>query len=130
MHIFHDGGGQGPKPPGNMTPVTASLWAKYYSMIANFMENAGPNLTAANMAAQATRIPPVGGGATGQALLSVSPNDWDWTQDVRVVYFDKHARSPYNGLPGTYVQIQGPRFNLGQFPQAPNGPDLPGGRTS
>ena len=27
------------------------------------------------------------------------------------------------------VQIQGPRFNLGQFPQMPDGPDLPPGRT-
>jgi len=129
MHIFHDGGGQGAKPPGNMTPVTASLWAKYYSMIANFMENAGPNLTAANMQARAVQIPPVGGGTSGQALLSVAPGDWDWTQDVRVVYFDKHARSPYNGQPGTYVQTEGPRFNLGQFPQMPAGPDLPAGRT-
>ena len=129
MRIFHDGGGQGPKPPGNMTPVTASQWARYYSMIANFMENTGPNLTAANMQARAVQLPPVGGGTSGRALLAVAPGDWNWIQDTRVIYFDKHAPSPYNGQPGTYVQIQGPRFNLGQFPQMPNGPDLPGGRT-
>jgi hypothetical protein len=71
----------------------------------------------------------VGGGTTGKALLSVSAGNWNWVQDTRLVYWDKHAKSGYNGQPGAYIQIQGPRFNLGQFPQAPNGPDLPGGRT-
>jgi hypothetical protein len=129
MRIFKDGGGTGTKPPGNMTPITASLWARYYSMIANFMENTGPNLTAANMQARAPQLPPVGGGTTTKSLLSVSPGNWNWVQDTRLVYWDKRAKSTYNGQPGAYIQIQGPRFNLGQFLQAPNGPELPGGRT-
>jgi len=127
LRIFKDGAGGA--LPGHMTPITASLWARYYSMIANFIENTGPNLTAANMQARAVQLPPIGGGTTGKALLSVAPGDWNWVQDTRLVYWDKHAKSPYNGQAGTYIQIQGPRFNLGQFAHAPNGPDLPGGRT-
>jgi hypothetical protein len=127
LRIFKDGGGT--TLPSDFTPVNASLWARYYSMWANFIENTGPNLTAANMQARAPSLPPMGGGTTGKSLLQVSPNNWDWIQDVRVVYWDKHAKSSYNGQPGTYVQIQGPRYPLGQFPTAPNGPDIPGGRT-
>jgi hypothetical protein len=128
LRIYKDGGGTGAKPPGNMTPVVASQWARHYSMIANFIEATGPNLTAANMQARAVTLPPVGGGGTGKTLLSVSPGDWVWMQDTRLVYWDKHKTSGYNGKPGTYVQM-GPRYNLGQFPVAPNGPELPGGRT-
>jgi hypothetical protein len=128
MRIFKDGGGQGTKPPGNMTPITATQWARHYSMLVNFIEATGPNLTAANMQARAVTLPPVGGGDTGQTLLSVAPGDYNWMQDTRLVYFDKHKQSPYNGKPGTYVQL-GSRYNLGQFPVSGNGPDLPGGRT-
>ena len=109
--------------------MNATLWARYYSMWASLIENTGPRLTAANMQARAPSLPPVGGGTTGRSLLQVSPGNWDWTQDVRIVYWDKHARSSYNGQPGTYVQAEGPRFGLGQFPDAPNGPDFPAGRT-
>jgi hypothetical protein len=128
MRIFKDGGGQGTKPPGNMTPITATQWARHYSMLVNFIEATGPNLTAANMQARAVTLPPVGGGDTGQTLLSVAPGDYNWMQDTRLVYFDKHKQSPYNGKAGTYVQL-GSRYNLGQFPVSGNGPDLPGGRT-
>jgi hypothetical protein len=126
VRLIKDGGGSG--APGHMTPITASQWARHYSMLANFIEATGPRLTAANMQAAAVTLPPVGGGATGKTLLSVSPGDWYWMQDTRLVYFDKHKPSPYNGQPGTYVQI-GPRYNIGQFPSTPNGPDFPGGRT-
>jgi hypothetical protein len=127
LRIFKDGGGG--TLPQNFTPINAVEWARYYSMLANFIENTGPALTAANMQARAIRLPPIGGGTTGKQLLQVAPGNWDWVQDSRVIYWDKHAKSPYNDTPGTYVQVQGSRFNLGQFPQAPNGPEFPGGRT-
>jgi hypothetical protein len=127
VRVIKDGGGAG--APGHMTPIVASQWARHYSMLANFMEAAGPRLTPANMQAASVGLPAVGGGGSGKTLLQVAPGDWYWMQDTRVVYFDKHKASPYNGQPGTYVQI-GPRYNLGQFPSAPDGPDLPiGGRT-
>ena len=95
-------------------------------MMANMIENAGPNLTPQNMQAQAPKLGAVGGGATGLPLLSFLPNDYQWIQDTRVVYWDKHRASSYNGKPGTYVQIEGNRFNLGQYPTMPDGPVLPG----
>jgi hypothetical protein len=80
------------------------------------------------MQARAVTLPPDGGGDSGQTLLQVAPGDWVWMQDTRVVYFDKHKPSPYNGQPGSYVQL-GPRYNIGQFPSSP-GPALPtAGRT-
>ena len=111
-----------------MSAAIASQWARHYSMLANFIEATGPSLTAANMQARAVTLPPIGGGDTGRTLLSVAPGDWTWMQDTRIVFFDKHKVSQYNGQPGSYVQI-GPRFNIGQFPSSANGPDLPGGRT-
>jgi hypothetical protein len=127
IRLIKDGGLNA--APGHMTPVTASQWARHYSMLANFMEATGPRLTAANMQAAAVGLPPVGGGDSGKALLQVAPGDWTWMQDTRFVYFDKHKASSYNGQPGTYVQI-GPRYNIGQFPSSPSGPALPtAGRT-
>ena len=77
-------------------------------------ENTGPKLTPENMQARAPSLPPAGGGTTGQSLLQVLQNNWDWVQDARIVYWDKHKASPYNGQPGTYVQVGPTRYNLGQ----------------
>ncbi|MBV8957533.1 MAG: hypothetical protein JO087_02095 [Actinobacteria bacterium] len=126
LRVFKAGGGTDLQ---GITAVEATALARHYSMMANLIENTGPNLTPQNMQAQAPKMGTVGGGATGLPLLGFLPNDWQWTQDTRIVYWDKHRASSYNGKPGTYVQIQGNRFNLGQYPVLPDGPVIPGGRT-
>ena len=68
-------------------------------MIANLIENTGPNLTPANMQA---RAPAIGLGrrwATGIPLLAFSNHNWNWTQDARIVYWNAHKTSPYNDIP-------------------------------
>jgi hypothetical protein len=126
LRVFKAGGGTDLQ---GITPITATSLARYFTMMAALIENTGPNLTPPNTQAQAPKMGTVGGGATGLPLLGFLPNDWQWLQDTRIVYWDKHRASPYNGKPGTYVQIEGNRFNLGQYPTMPDGPVLPGGRT-
>jgi hypothetical protein len=126
VRVFKAGGGTDLQ---GITPITATSLARHYSLMANLIEGTGPNLTPANMQAQSPKMGTVGGGATGLPLLGFLPNDWQWIQDTRIVYFDKHRASSYNGKPGTYVQIQGNRYNLGQYAVLPDGPVLPGGRT-
>ena len=94
-------------------------------MMASLLQNTGPNLTPANMAARAPSLPAVGGGATGHSLLAFGPNNYFWIQDARIVYWDKKKPSSYNNKPGTYVQIQGDRVTLGRYKSMPNGPEMP-----
>jgi hypothetical protein len=106
-------------------PLVTGVFAQDYVMLASLIENAGPALTPANMFAKATALPAVGGGATGQALLQWTPGVGSWQQDVRVVYWDKNKTSPYNGQPGTFVQIEGGRYNLGEYPTEQCCPGIP-----
>ena len=126
LRAFHYGGGT--SLPGNVTPITATNSLQDEAEIINLIENAGPNLTPANMQARAPALGTVGGGSTGNPLLSYSSGNWGWYQDVRVVYWDKNQKSPYNNQPGTYIQIEGSRFNLGQFPVLRDGPPIPSPR--
>jgi hypothetical protein len=124
LRIFHAGGGT-KDLPGAIAPIQATFLARYWGMMASLIQNAGPNLTPANMQARAPSLPAVGGGSTGQSLLAFGPNNYFWIQDVRIVYWDKHKASSYNNKPGSYVQIQGDRLNLGQYKSLPNGPEMP-----
>jgi hypothetical protein len=90
--------------------------AQNYVMFANLLENTGPNLTPQNMQARAPSLGAVGGGATGQALLQFAANDWSWQQDARVAFWSPRVHSSYNGSPGTYISIEGNRYNLGEYP--------------
>jgi hypothetical protein len=110
-------------------PTVAGVMAEDYVMLANLLENTGPDLAPDNMQARAPAMAPVGGGATGQALLQFAPGDWSWQQDDRIVYWDRNKNSSYNNQPGTYVTIEGSRFNLGQFPTM-NEPPIPGVRAA
>jgi hypothetical protein len=123
LRIYHAGGGAGLPP--NITPMNLMLISRDYVQMADLLENAGPHLDAATMQARAPSMGSMGGGATNQTLLSYSANNYGWYQDVRVVYFDKHAKSSYNNNPGTYIQIEGGRKNLGEFPVLPAGPPIP-----
>jgi hypothetical protein len=110
--MYHDGGGG--TPPGNA--LSNDITALTYTMFANLLENNGPDITAANIQARAPELPAVGGGASDQALLKFLPGDYSWEQDARVIYWDADRTSSFDGEQGTYVQIEGGRFNLGQYP--------------
>jgi len=97
-------------------PTVNGVFAEDFAMIGSLLENTGPDLTPANMQARAPALGSVGGGSTGQALLSFAAGDWQWQQDNRVEYWSKTTTSSYNGQPGTFVSIEGNRFNLGQYP--------------
>jgi hypothetical protein len=97
-------------------------------MLAALIQNAGPNLTPANMAARAPALGTFGGGSTGKALLAFPSGSGYFTQDARIVYWNKNAPSPYNGKPGTYIQIEGDRYDHGQYPSLPDGPPIPSPR--
>jgi hypothetical protein len=105
-------------------PTVNGIFAEDFSMLANLIENTGPNLTPANMQARAPALGSVGGGSTGQALLQFTPGNWSWQQDARIAYWDRNLKSSYNQMPGTFVSIEGSRFNLGQYPTV-NEPPIP-----
>jgi hypothetical protein len=108
--------------------ANADQYLLQFVMTAALIENAGPNLTPATMQANAPKMGTMGGGTSGHPLLGFAPGDWHWTQDTRVVYWDNNAKSAYDGQPGTYCQIEGPRFNLGQYPVLNAGPPIPSPR--
>jgi len=105
--------------------ANADTYLEQYLMMANLIENTGPDLTPDNMQARAPSMGSFGGGATGHQLLGFAPGDWQWTQDDRVVYWDENTPSKYNNVAGTFCQIEGARFNLGQFPTETGGPPVP-----
>jgi hypothetical protein len=113
------------KQTGNKAlPIAAAtlqiVWNDW-SMFASLLENAGPLLTPARMQAAAPDLGARGGGSTNMPLKAFHQNDWCWTQDVRIVYWDRAKTSPYNGKPGTYVQIEGSRFDM-SFPKVDQPP--------
>jgi hypothetical protein len=119
--------GEGTNMP--VDPTIAGVIAHEFTMMASLIENTGPALTPANMAVRAPALGAIGGGTSGHSLLQFQTNDYQWTQDARVVFWDKNQPSPYNNAPGTYIQIEGTRYNLGQFPVIPNGePPIPATR--
>jgi hypothetical protein len=108
-----------PKLP--IAAATLAIVWNDYNMFASLLENAGPLLTPARMQAAAPELGMRGGGATNMPLRGFRPGDWCWTKDVRVVYWDKAKTSPYNNQPGTYVQIEGSRFDM-NFPSVSQPP--------
>ena len=86
------------------------------------IENTGPDLTPQRMAAVAPTMGTIGGGTTGHYEVGFRPGGFSWTQDCEVVYWDPNRVSSYNGQPGTYVPIEGSRFQTGQFPRLPEPP--------
>jgi hypothetical protein len=119
--VFHAGGGQGDLP---MQPLAGLITVEHYLLMGNLIQNTGPNLTPATMQARAPALGAIGGGKSGHKLLDLGPNNWQWFQDVRVVYWDRARKSPWNAINGSFVEVEGSRFNLGQFPTYKGGPPL------
>src|SRR5205085_7181860 len=112
------------------TGITATSLAEQWVMMANLIENAGAQLDPITMHNRAPALGTVGGGASGNPLLGFVKQasgdiNYNQTLDARVVYWDRGGKSSYNGAAGTYVQIEGNRFDLGQYPQTPAGPPVP-----
>jgi hypothetical protein len=114
--------------PPSLTAINATLIAQDYVQMANLLEAAGPNLTPQAMYAAAPGMGSVGGGATNQPLLSYAAKTFGWFQDVRLVYWSRNKVSSYNHKPGTFVQFEGGRMDLGQFPVLRDGPPIPAQR--
>ena len=122
--IYALGGGRGPVP---MQAYAATGAWEDWNMLASLIENTGPDLTPARMAAAAPAMGTIGGGTTGHAEVGFSKGSYDWTIDARVVYWAKNRPSPYNGKPGTYVEIEGTRFVPGGYPKMSE-PPIPSAR--
>jgi hypothetical protein len=121
VRVFKAGGGQALP----VDPLTLQVFWENYSMLASLIQNTGPQLTPARMQAAAPSLGMRGGGSTGYALRGFAPGQWTWTRDVRTVYFNKHAPSPYNGKSGRWIQIEGGRKDFGQFADLPQPPAPP-----
>jgi hypothetical protein len=108
--------------------VATGGWENW-NMLASLIENTGPDLTPARMAAVAPSMGTIGGGATGHSEFGFSKGSYYWTIDARAVYWSQTTPSSYNGKPGTYVQIEGSRFLPGKFPKVSE-PPIPKSRSS
>jgi hypothetical protein len=97
-------------------PPTADIFWGNFNLLASLIENTGPFLTPGRMQAAAPAMGARGGGTTGYALRRFSKGNYGWTQDSRVIYFNKHVPSPFNNAAGKYIQVEGRRFDSGEFP--------------
>jgi hypothetical protein len=124
VKVYRSGSNNAAIPSGIEPPTLDIFWSNF-NLLASLIQNTGPVLTPARMQAAAPNLGARGGGTTGHGLRKFSPGNWCWIQDVRVAYFNKHKTSPYNGAPGSYVSIEGKRFDLGQFPTMKQPPAPP-----
>ena len=117
LRVFRLGGGT-----ANVSALSLDDAWSQYEMMASLIENTGPVLTPARMQAAAPLMGFRGGGTTGHPLRGFRPGEWTWNHDFRVVYYNKRRPSPYNGIPGTLVEVEGRRFDLGEYPVLPQPP--------
>ncbi len=95
----------------------------YYQMymLAIGIQGAGPNLTPQSLSDGLFNYParsgPVG-------LWKFGPGDRTAANDIREIYFDINAVSPYNGQTGTYKGTSNERWEFGQIPAGDPGVPL------
>ncbi len=97
--------------------VATGVWERW-NMLASLIENTGPDLTPARMAAAAPSMGTIGGGTTGHAEVGFSKGSYNWTIDAAVVYWSKNTPSPYDKKPGTFVEHRGLEVPAPGLPQA------------
>jgi hypothetical protein len=100
-----------------MKPYVATGAWEVLNMLASLIENTGPDLTPARMAAAAASMGTIGGGTSGHAEVGFSKGSYNWTIDAAVVYWSKSMPSPSDNLPGKFVDIEGTRFMPKSFPK-------------
>jgi hypothetical protein len=123
VRVYKLGSNNAPLPP-SVSGFSATNLGRNVIMMANLIQNTGPNLTPQNMAARASALGSVGGGDTNLPLLSFPKGTWNWVQDVKLVWWNKNQTSPFNNAKGRFTSI-GTRYTLGQIPSSPNGPEAP-----
>ena len=115
VKIWRAASGKHDLPKNGQAPALSIVWANL-NMFASLIQNTGPLLTPARMQAAAPKMGMRGGGTTGHEMRGFRQGSWCWIQDARIIYWNKHKKSPYNGENGTYIQIEKRRFDLGQYP--------------
>ena len=126
VRMWHAGGGSGALPGDSqgdvLSGVLATSLAQEWVMMGMLIENTGPHLDPFTMQKLALQIPAISGG--NHPVLQFSADDWEWARSVRVVWWDPHRASSYNGTPGTWVTWPSPNtwFTLNHFPDEPEGP--------
>ena len=100
-----------------MKPYVATGAWELWNMFASLIENTGPDLTPARMAAAAPSMGTMGGGTTGHAEFGFKTGSYNWTLDQAVVYWSKNTPSSYNNKPGAFIPIEGSRFLPGDYPK-------------
>ncbi|MEY2433019.1 MAG: hypothetical protein QOC92_2744, partial [Acidimicrobiaceae bacterium] len=113
----------GGAPPGSVEGKTLTSLAREWLMMANLIQAAGPNLTPDTMAAQSTSLGATGGPGTPDERLEFRQGNGYWTRDVRLIYWNPHLTSGYNGDPGAYLQV-GDRRTLGSWQASSDGQPL------
>lgn len=92
----------------------------YYMLLGTMLQAAGPVLNAANLEAGAFRLGAIAPGVNGDERYperGFGPGDYTWNNTYREVYWSPTRKSPFNGVSGTYVSLNGGRwFRAGQFP--------------
>jgi hypothetical protein len=114
VKVWRMASGQKGLPKNGQPPALSIVWANL-NLLASLIQNTGPLLTPARMQAAAPHMGMRGGGTTGHEQRGFDGSSWCWTQDFRVIYWNKNKKSPFNGENGTYVPIEGRRFTLGHF---------------
>lgn len=88
----------------------------YYQMymLAIGIQGAGPNLTPQSLSDGMFNYPQKNGTV---GLWKFGPGDRTAANDVREIYWDRNAISPYNGKQGTYLpHTKSQRYEFGQIP--------------
>ncbi|HET6811073.1 MAG TPA: hypothetical protein VFH50_08705, partial [Acidimicrobiales bacterium] len=111
VKVFAAGSGGASLP---VTPLTANNFWEDWNMMASVIENAGPSLNPSRMQAAAPSMGARGGGP--YATVGFTPGSWNWVKDAEVEYWSPNRTSPYDGQPGTMVQVEGARYGSDNFP--------------
>ena len=93
----------------------------YYFLVANLIQGAGPALTPANLEKGAFAQGSRGGFADINDVhfnkRGFKPGNYGWFNDMDMVYWSQTQMSEAMGKKGTYVQIDGRRFDAGEYPE-------------
>jgi hypothetical protein len=94
----------------------------YYMLVGTLIQAAGPNLTPANVEKGAFAQGARGGFPDVQAdphfnRRGFRPGNYGWFNDMDMVYWSQTQMSESMGKKGTYVQIDGRRFEPGELPE-------------
>ena len=108
--VWKAAGGTG-DPPFESVSAT---W-DYYNLVATLLQAAGPNLVPPNLDAGIRKYGLRGGGDSGHIARGFPAGSYSWNQDMRIIYWNKHAKSPYEGKDGVYVQVEAGRKMLGEY---------------